>query len=371
MQEERSIISHLNLASTIFADTDLLDEHDKRIRKIKESAPAAFCIPACHVEEFAIRIAIKLHLDARQLDVLVKMLPKFLWSNTGFESWLKDAAAFNDLSDSALSDLKDLLSALKSLLNPREYFSKKENGNLSQHLLKAAKILNNESDDQRTRGDADLLWRVFKKTIYFQDLTCPALLLSGAICTLYCPEEILPDIVAPYMEDLSCYLYRYQEKKFIKERLGIQNNSDKSNLSPKTKYIEMDIKKQPFYNELMLKIEKQIIGIDSISRVDDLSLEMVEKFWIQSKFSPKRQTAICVAEFFAPVKEAEEGRYQKAIRNLSPDQEAIICLKAYSRVMKKSVAVIENSVQDILLKKAMQFANSSGIEDTVKGGNSQ
>ena len=133
----------------------------------------------------------------------------------------------------------------------------------------------------------------------------------------------------------------------------------------------MDIKKQPFYNELMLKIEKQIIGIDSISRVDDLSLEMVEKFWIQSKFSPKRQTAICVAEFFAPVKEAEEGRYQKAIRNLSPDQEAIICLKAYSRVMKKSVAVIENSVQDILLKKAMQFANSSGIEDTVKGGNSQ
>lgn len=371
-QKDGSRISQFYLAATVFAHNDLLDEYEKRISKIKKNAPASFCVPVCHIEEFAIRIAIKLHLDAEQLDILVKMLPQFIWDNISFASWLEKAVKFiGRLPISTTNDLEQLLSALKSLLNPWEYLSEKSDEDLSRKLLKAAKILDNESDSQNTRGNADLLWRVFKKTIYFQDLTCPALLLSGAVCISYCPEEILPDMIDSYVGKLSRYLHKCQGKDFIRKQLGIQNSSDKRGLSPKTRYIKMDIEKQPFYDELMQKIEKLIIGADSISSIEELNLEMVEKFWRQSKFSPARQTTTCMTELLEPVKETATKQYQGVIKNLSSDQEAIICLKAYSTVIKKSVAVIENSVLEILLKKAIQFVNPSGVEYKVEGGDSQ
>lgn len=369
-QEENSKMSRLYLSSISFAYNVLLDERDMRIHKIKKSAPAFFCIPVCHLDEFAIRIATKLHLDTQQLDILIKTLPKFVWDSISFESWRKDKPVFDNLSESALSDLNQLLSALKSLLNPREYFSGKNADTSSCQLRNAAKILDNASGAQRTGDDADLLWRVFKKTIYFQDLTCLALLSSGAVSTQYCPEEILPDIVASYMEDLSCYLYEYQEKNFIKERFGIQKSSNKNDLSPKTKYVKMYLKKQPFYEELMQKVEEQTIGAGSINSIEDLDLDMAEKFWMNSKFSPARQTATCVAELLGPVKNTMPEIHQRAIKNLSSEQEAIICFQAYSQVIRKFAAVIESSVQDTLLGKAIQFARTSMGENTVNGGKS-
>lgn len=302
-----------------------------------------FSVPDCHIETLALRIAAKLELNAEQLQIVIKELPRLFWDNVSLEKWLEQLNIFEENTARSLNDkLRKLLLPICKLLSPNGYYSaKKTEDELSQELLRAAKVLDPQLGGKDNPDPMRKLWNVFSDIIYFRDLTCPALLLSGAVDTEYCPEVIQPKLISYYTENLDCSLEKYQKSSYKRQVLGLER------LTSEGKIQLTQLQKNPDRSEQKRLIVKQLIGTETI---EELTLDMADEFWSRPEFSlEKGGTNVAGKLISATVGGASTPGKAQGLRMLSPEEKKYMCLIVYKQLIDYSISLIQREATKVLL----------------------
>ena len=350
-------------------------EYMLKLDKLKAMDMAPFLIPNCHTEILAWRIATKLELSTEQRCILVDGLPEFLGTRISLDNWLHKYFAGTDM-DPIKNDLETILTAIKRLVSPDEYYSEgKDEDRLRKELQSAAKIL-----DKRFEGTGKKqpdLWKAFNDMIFFQDLTRPALVLSGAISIENCPKDMLFSVLDYFAIELNFELKCYKESTYKREILGIDKVS-----KDKLTVFRMD----PIYEKPKCAILRQLAGKETIN---DLTLDDIDSFFSNPMFSVRTEDP----QSFSPGKtiqgpspvenivneaikrvESADIVTAKMLETLSTKDRECLCWIAFSDIIDHSVALIKKKTMSALLKKSFEFVHSTDTEienDAVKGGESQ